>query len=98
MDANETKYEVRGVLAGAYKGARKNLEVCLTHLVLTSESKGDLAVHCGGVEIDNLCDMVEEGAPTCKKCLAKFLTLPKGLARHDPQTKPQLSSCLAFRR
>jgi hypothetical protein len=62
----ERRVTVHAVLAGAYRGKRKNLEALLTH---ASDDGGDTAL-CDGVKAGNLCDLVESGPPTCKACLA----------------------------
>jgi hypothetical protein len=61
------KYTVHGVLAGAYKGRDISERALLRH---ASTDEGHTAL-CGTVKADSLCDMEEEGLPTCEKCLAK---------------------------
>lgn len=58
-------YTVHAVLAGAYRGGRLSLKATLTHASLG----GDTAV-CGRVAEGALCDLEEEGLPTCKACLS----------------------------
>ena len=62
------KFTVHGVLAGAYKGRDISERALLRH---ASVNGGDTAL-CGTVKADSLCDMEEEGLPTCAKCLAKL--------------------------
>ena len=53
------------VLAGAYEGGRKKLDVMLTHY----EVPGTNDALCGRVRSGGLCDMPLGGKPTCKHCL-----------------------------
>lgn len=59
---------VHGVLAGAYRGKRASLAAMLTHV---SEDGGDTAL-LGCVAPGNLCDVIEPGPPTCKKCAHRY--------------------------
>lgn len=61
-------WTVHEVLAGAYRGKRKNLKALLTH---ASPDGGNTAA-CDGVAEGNLCDVQLETPPTCKRCLALF--------------------------
>lgn len=63
-----TTMTVHGVLAGAYRGKRRNLENLLTH----ASVDGGVTAVCRGVKVDSLCDEIEPGPPTCKRCAAKF--------------------------
>jgi hypothetical protein len=63
-----TKIEVRGVLAGAYV----SLKNCLTHAVVVGADGRDVRVLCSRVKLDNMCDLVEEGAPTCPTCAKRM--------------------------
>ena len=56
-------YTVHGVLAGAY--AARNPLAMLTH---ASVNDGATAL-CNRVRIANLCDLQEEGPPSCPHCL-----------------------------
>jgi hypothetical protein len=62
---NATTYH--GVLAGAYKGKRADLESLKVH---ASRDGGETAL-CGKVKEGNLCDL-EEPAATCPACLKKM--------------------------
>lgn len=55
---------VHGVLAAAYRGKRAKLDALLTH---GSRDDGSTAV-CGNVAEGSLCDQIEPGPPTCKRC------------------------------
>jgi hypothetical protein len=59
-----TQITVHGVLAGAYKGGRLSLKATLTH---ASRDGGDTAI-CGKVKEYSLCDLEEEGPPSCPVC------------------------------
>jgi hypothetical protein len=59
---------VHGVLAGAYRGKRANLEALLTH----ASADGGVTAVCRRVAADSLCDVVETGPPTCKRCLSRY--------------------------
>ena len=59
---------VHAVLAGAYRGRRAKLDALLTH---ASTDGGSTAV-CGNVAEGNLCDVIESGPPSCKKCAKKY--------------------------
>lgn len=71
------KWEVRSVLAGAYKGKRINLEAILTHWVGVDANGAEVTVACGRVNLDDICDvygLTEEQmaqGPTCEKCKSK---------------------------
>ncbi len=60
-------YEVRGVLAGAYRG--KQLERATVRHVLFD---GADRTACGRVREEHLCDVAEREPPTCAACLAKL--------------------------
>ncbi len=64
----DTTMTVHGVLAGAYRGKRLKLRALLTH---ASTDNGSTAI-CGHVAEGNLCDAVEVGPPSCKKCFSKY--------------------------
>lgn len=66
-----TKYEVHGVLAGAYTGKNPKLESTLTHASFP-ESPEDAI--CGRVKPGSLCDL-EETELTCPRCIAKVAKL-----------------------
>ena len=77
------RFEVRGVLAGAYMGKGKRLEVTRRHAVLVLiEAAADVGavriverVLCGDVEPDNLGDVDEQPHGhdvDCPKCLRKL--------------------------
>jgi hypothetical protein len=59
------RYTVHFVLAGAYRGKRRDLKTTLTHASLDD---GDTAV-CGQVQAGNLCDIVgtELTCPACRR-------------------------------
>lgn len=57
-------YTTHGVLAGAYKGRDISKRKTHTH---ASADEGDTAV-CGKVLPGDLCDLVEDGEPTCPVC------------------------------
>lgn len=63
-----TNMTVHGVLAGAYRGNRKDLAVLLTH---ASADGGSTAV-CGVIRPGNLCDIKLPGPPTCKRCARRW--------------------------
>jgi hypothetical protein len=65
-------FRTHGVLAGAYLGgARSNPNRMLTHTALGD----DLTPICGRIRRDMLCDVEEEGLPTCAACLRHMLRL-----------------------
>jgi hypothetical protein len=59
---------IHGVLAGAYKSAAKSL---LTH----ASVDGGVNAICKRVKEYSLCDLVEEGSPTCPVCVARLAKL-----------------------
>jgi hypothetical protein len=74
-----SRYEVREVLAGCYRGGRAALKSCLTHVV-ELEGKREVRVLCG-LPVDSLCDVPKSGVPTCPRCLrACFRAERKGRA------------------
>ncbi len=81
METTATKYTVHGVLAGAYAGRGRKGEIgsgpLLTH---ASADGGDTAV-CGRVSEGSLCDVEEEGAPTCPVCARRLAPKAKGRPR-----------------
>ncbi len=67
---------VHSVLAGAYKGAGRKVSAAS---LLTHASLGMHDAICGKVKPGNLCDVVEDGPPTCPACQAKLRKLAKSL-------------------
>jgi hypothetical protein len=67
---NAATVTVHGVLAAAYPGKSKaKLDgSLLTH---ASTDEGETAL-CGKVKAGHLCDVVEDGEPTCKYCARKL--------------------------
>ena len=57
---------VHAVLAGAYRGGRASLRRLLTHAVV------DGHVLCRKVAFERLCDLAENGPPTCPMCAARM--------------------------
>jgi hypothetical protein len=69
-----TKFTVHGVLAGAYAGKNPSLASTLTH---ASTDGGNSAICGNRVKEGSLCDLEEEGAPTCPRCAVKLAKLAK---------------------
>jgi hypothetical protein len=71
------RFQVRGVLAGAYRGKAADLKACLTHLVGEDEAGNDVSVGCR-VKLEHLHDEPTGARPTCPTCAAKYdaLTAP----------------------
>jgi len=64
---------VHGVLAAAYPGKSK---AKLDGPLLTHASTDDAATAlCGRVKPGHLCDVVEDGEPTCKQCARKLAAI-----------------------
>lgn len=63
-------FTVHAVLAGAYKGKGKSLKDTLTHA-----SVDQLNALCGKVAEGNLCDLEEEGPPSCATCARRAAKL-----------------------
>ena len=69
-----TKITVHGVLAGAYRGnggrgmGPRDGAPTLSH----ASADGGRTALCGRVREDSLCDLEEEGAPTCSVCAKKL--------------------------
>lgn len=61
-------YEVRGVLAGAYRGKDVEDRVLLRHALLPDEEK----TLCRRVLEERLCDVDEPEEPTCAVCLERL--------------------------
>lgn len=82
METTATRYTVHGVLAGAYAGRGRKGSIgegpLLTH---ASADGGDTAV-CGRVSEGSLCDVEEEGAPTCPVCARRLAPKAKGRPRN----------------
>jgi hypothetical protein len=68
---NTKKYEVHGVLAGAYAGKNPKLESTLTHASLPETWEDAI---CGRVKPGSLCDQIEAEL-TCPRCIAKVAKL-----------------------
>ena len=64
-------YEVRGVLAGAYRGKSVSERELLLHALAPGEEK----TLCRKLLAERLCDVDEPGEPTCEACLARLETL-----------------------
>lgn len=62
-----TALTVHAVLAGAYRGRKVSERALLTH----ASSDGGRTALCRRVQPDMLCDMVEDGPPTCPTCRAR---------------------------
>lgn len=74
-----SRYQTRGVLAGAYKGKRAPLNATLTHLVDTQDASGGFDALCGRVKPGNMGDEYgdPEGnakEPTCERCRKLWLS------------------------
>jgi hypothetical protein len=78
---SSTKIEIRGVLAGAYRGKRKNLNDTLTHAVLVEHRVGEripeeLYVLCRKVKLESLGDSMgsdQSSLPTCPTCATRMI-------------------------
>ena len=68
INPDDGRYEVRGVLAGAYRG-RQDRRAMVRHAIYIRPS-GEPATTtlCGAVDEGSLCDVPESGAPSCKRC------------------------------
>jgi hypothetical protein len=66
-------YTVHGVLAGAYRGK----DISARALLLHASSDGGQTALCGKVKEWSLCDMEEDGPPTCARCLAAYTAATK---------------------
>ena len=80
---NTTRFQTRGVLAGAYKaGSAAEARAMLTHLVDLTVNSGFTAL-CRRVKADNMADEYSRTAeelaerPTCPICAAKWDRLQK---------------------
>ena len=70
------KFEVRTVLAGAYRGKDIEERECLLHLYEVTGGKwGSPKTLCGLIKEDNLCDVAEDGDPTCPVCAKRAAKL-----------------------
>lgn len=75
-----TRYQTRGVLAGAYKGKRAALNATLTHLVDTQDASGGFDALCRRVAHGNVADAHASPEllyvePTCSRCATIWLEL-----------------------
>lgn len=75
-----SRYQTRGVLAGAYKGKRAALNATLTHLVDVKDASGGFDALCGKVKPGNMTDEHSDPAgntkePTCKWCASTWRSL-----------------------
>lgn len=73
----KTKATVHGVLAGAYRGnGRRGMGAREDRALLTHASlDGGRTSLCKRVQEDSLCDVEEEGAPTCPVCAKRVAKL-----------------------
>lgn len=60
-------FTVHGVLAAAYKGKDVSQRSLLTH----ASTDGGISAVCRRVKEDSLCDLQEDGPPTCPDCARK---------------------------
>lgn len=80
-------FEVRHVLAGAYRGRDIGRRALLSHVAVLDLADGSvIATLCGTVDPDHLADADARldprlAVPSCTKCAVR---LPKWLARLEP--------------
>lgn len=67
--------EIRGVLAGAYRGKDVGDRSLLTHAVLVGANGRDVRTLCKKVPIDHMCDQVEAGPVSCLVCFGRLARL-----------------------
>lgn len=68
------RIEIRGVLAGAYKGRKwvDNAKACLTHAVVIGVDNRDVRTLCRKIPIDHMCDQIEPGPVSCPTCFTRL--------------------------
>jgi hypothetical protein len=65
------RYDVRGVLAGAYHGRSVSERALLTHVAVLDASGYPVRTLCNRVPADNLADVMG-GAPSCAECAGRL--------------------------
>lgn len=70
------RYEVRAVLAGAYRGKDVGQRMLLLHVLLIDEQDHEAdTTLCGRVDNENLSDLPMNTPPTCPLCVKRLARL-----------------------